>query len=168
MANSPELLNEGERVVVRTRTHPKALLAPLLALVVLLAAASAVAVLLDSPAPRYAAQAALSLAALGLVVRPVLTWLSASYTFTDRRLLTSSGVLVRRGHDVPLARISDVEVEVGPVDRLLGCGTLVLSDVSPHRRIVLRAIPQVEVVRKRVRALLHEELVEASTRHEGI
>ena len=37
MAIDKDLLNEGETIVISTRTHPKALLLPILALVVLLA-----------------------------------------------------------------------------------------------------------------------------------
>ena len=47
VAISQKLLNDGETVVISTRTHPKALLLPVLALVVLLALGVAVQVLVD-------------------------------------------------------------------------------------------------------------------------
>ena len=47
MAISKKLLNPGERLVLSTRQHPKALFGPILALVVLLAAGVAAQVLLD-------------------------------------------------------------------------------------------------------------------------
>ena len=47
MAISKNLLNEGETLVVDTRTHPKALLFPLLMLVVLLAIGTAVQTQVD-------------------------------------------------------------------------------------------------------------------------
>ena len=126
MVISQRLLNEGEHVVVSTRTHVKALLLPALALVVV----------------------------LRLVVAPFLRWMTTSYTVTDRRLITRTGVLSRRGHDIPLARINDVAYEHGLVDRMLGCGTLVVSDASEHGRVRLHDIPHVEQVHLAISDLL--------------
>jgi uncharacterized membrane protein YdbT with pleckstrin-like domain len=75
---------------------------------------------------------------------PFLRWLTATYTVTDRRLITRSGILTRRGHDIPLSRISDVSYEHGLIDRMLGCGTLVISDASEQGRVSLPDIPDVE------------------------
>ena len=43
-------------------------------------------------------------------------------------------------------RISDISYEKGLVDRIFGCGTLVVSDASEHGRVELRDIPRVEQV----------------------
>ncbi len=90
------------------------------------------------------------------VLRPFLVWASASYTFTDRRLITRTGVLTRRGHDIPLSRISDVASELGLVDRMLGCGTLIISDASTHGSVRLPDIPHVEDTQRRLNLLLSE------------
>jgi membrane protein YdbS with pleckstrin-like domain len=55
---------------------------------------------------------------------------------------------------MPLARISDIAYEFGPIDRLLGCGTLVISDASTHGQIELHDIPRVEDVQRTVNELL--------------
>ena len=47
MAIDKDLLNEGETIVISTRTHPKALLLPILALVVLLALGTLVQTKID-------------------------------------------------------------------------------------------------------------------------
>ena len=47
-------------------------------------------------------------------------------------------------------RISDISYEKGLVDRIFGCGTLVVSDASEHGRVELQDIPQVEQVQLRV------------------
>lgn len=157
MAISPKLLNDGERVVISTRTHLKALLAPLLWLLVLLAlAALADRGFADGTVALVGWGLALLLA-LWLVVWPVLEWLTASYTITDRRLITRRGVLTRRGHDIPLARISDVAYEMGIIDRMLGCGTLVISDASTLGRVLLHDIPDVEETQRRLNQLLHAD-----------
>jgi len=79
-------------------------------------------------------------------VAPFLRWLQTTYTFTSRRLITRTGILTRRGHDIPMNRISDVSYEKGLVDRIFGCGTLVVSDASELGRVELRDIPHIEQV----------------------
>jgi membrane protein YdbS with pleckstrin-like domain len=95
------------------------------------------------------------LAILWFVGRPVLSWLAASYTITTRRLITRHGILTRKGHDIPLSRISDVEYEMGLIDRMLGCGTLMISDASTDGEVTLPDIPHVEQVQRRLNDLLH-------------
>jgi uncharacterized membrane protein YdbT with pleckstrin-like domain len=77
-------------------------------------------------------------------VRPFLVWLTASYTVTNRRLINRSGVFTRRGRDIVLQRINDVNYERSVLDRVLGCGTLIISDASEEGRSVLPDVPHVE------------------------
>jgi len=156
VAISPKLLNDGETVVVSTRTHPKALLLPVLALVVLLAVGVAAQTLIDAQVIDWIVWGVVAIGVIWWFVRPVLVWLAATYTVTDRRLITRRGVLTRRGHDIPLSRISDVEYEMDLIDRMLGCGTLRISDASTDGEVTLPDIPHVESVQRRINDLLHE------------
>jgi uncharacterized membrane protein YdbT with pleckstrin-like domain len=88
------------------------------------------------------------------VAIPFLKWMTTVYTLTNRRLITRTGVLTRTGHDIPLPRISDVASERGVVDRLLKCGTLVLSDAS-DKSVRLHDIPNVEATQLKIANLLH-------------
>ncbi|MGH3500439.1 MAG: PH domain-containing protein, partial [Nocardioidaceae bacterium] len=148
MGISPKLLSEGEHVIVSTRTHWKALIVPVIALIVVCAVAGfVIAVLPDGSAHAVLVWIAvvIALALIGwLSLWPFLTWLMASYTVTNRRLINRSGVLVRKGRDIPLQRINDVRYERGIMDRLLGCGTLIISDASDEGRSVLPDVPHVE------------------------
>jgi uncharacterized membrane protein YdbT with pleckstrin-like domain len=157
MAISPKLLNEGESVVVSTRTHPKALLLPVLALVVLLAIGVAVQVWVGVNVLSWIVWALVLIGVLWWFVRPLLVWLAASYTVTTRRLITRRGVITRHGHDIPLSRISDVAYEMDLIDRMLGCGTLRISDASTDGEVVLPDIPHVEDVQRTINDLLHDE-----------
>nr|WP_227464781.1 PH domain-containing protein [Nocardioides lijunqiniae] len=161
------MLNPGERIVVSTRTHPKALLVPLLALVVLLAAAVAFQVLVDNSTARLVVWAIALVGILWFVLWPALDWMMASYTITNRRLITRHGILTRKGHDIPLSRISDVAYELGLIDRMLGCGTLVISDASTHGQVLLPDIPRVEDTQRRLNELLHELHGGAANLEEG-
>lgn len=159
VAISRKLLNQDEDVVVSARTHVKALILPAL-LMIVIAAVAGFLTSLPTGAPRVFLTWVIWLVALGvigwLVVRPFLTWLATTYTVTDRRLITRTGILTRRGHDIPLIRISDVSYEHGLLDRLLGCGTLVISDASEQGRVKLHDIPQVEQVHLKISELLFE------------
>jgi membrane protein YdbS with pleckstrin-like domain len=156
VAISKNLLNEGEQIVFDTRTHPKALILPFLALVVALA----VAVFLDKAIDNSTVSLIIWLLALALIlwlsVWPFLNWLVAGYAVTNRRLITRSGVITRRGHDIPLTRVSDGAYEKDLIDRLLGCGTLVISDASTHGQVPLHDIPRVEERQRVLNDLLHK------------
>lgn len=157
MAISRRLLNEGERVVVSTRTHVKALLLPAVWLILLAAVAGYVSSFPSGRAAPLLVAVIWGLAlvaAVWLVGKPFLRWLTTTYTVTDRRLITRTGILSRRGHDIPVPRISDVAYEHGLVDRLLGCGTLVISDASERGRVRLPDIPHVERVHLQISDLL--------------
>ncbi len=153
-----KLLSEGEHVITSTRTHWKALVLPVISLLVICALAGfAFAVLPSGDAHDPLAYAVIAVAVLAigwLTLRPFLIWLTASYTVTNRRLINRSGVFTRTGRDIPLHRINDVTFERDVLDRLLGCGTLVISDASEEGRSVLPDVPKVEQLQLTITDLL--------------
>jgi uncharacterized membrane protein YdbT with pleckstrin-like domain len=151
---SPKLLTDGESVVVDTRTHPKALIVPGLVLVVTLAVAIFLDRLVDNGFVSLLVWILALVVVLWWVVRPFLNWLTSTYTITSKRLITRQGIISRKGHDIPLMRISDVAFDQGIVDRMLGCGTLVVSDASTHGSVRLHDIPSVESVQRTLSELL--------------
>ena len=160
MAYPSRLLNEGERVVVSTRTHVKALLLPALLLIVLAGAAGFIAsVLPDAGNAQPLVQAVVwglaFLVAIWWVLKPFFVWLTTEYTFTNRRFIKRSGLIAKRGRTIPLNRISGVDFEIGVIDRVFGCGTLVVSDASTDGRVELHDIPRVEEVQLQVSEELH-------------
>jgi uncharacterized membrane protein YdbT with pleckstrin-like domain len=166
---SRKLLNSDEHVVVSTRTHAKALLLPAF---VLVAVAGLAGYLSTLPSGSMRGPLLIAIAAVAVlvvcwwVVRPFLVWMTATYTITNRRLITRSGILTRRGHDIPLPRISDVAYEHDLVDRIFGCGTLIISDASEHGQIRLHDIPRVEETQRKVNAML-QSLNHPSAGHDG-
>jgi uncharacterized membrane protein YdbT with pleckstrin-like domain len=153
VAISRSLLNDGEHVVVGTRTHPKVLALPVLLLVILLAAAVVLGNLFGDSgggAPRLIVWAFAAIAIIWFVVRPVIAWYTTTYTFTNRRLITRSGFVAKEGRTIPLNRISGVDFEMSVIDRMFGCGTLVVSDASTDGRVELHDIPHVEKVQLQV------------------
>jgi uncharacterized membrane protein YdbT with pleckstrin-like domain len=147
VAISSKLLNEGEHVVLSTRTHAKALLLPAVVLIVVAGLAGYLSSLPNGAHAgvwRLVIWLVATVLLVWFVVAPFLRWLLTTYTFTNRRLITRTGVFTRRGHDVPLNRISDISYEKSLIDRAFGCGTLVISDASEHGRVELNDIPRVE------------------------
>jgi len=157
-----KLLNDGEHVVVSTRTHPKALVAPILVLIVVVAGlalagnwASAWSNDTGSTVFGVVCGAVAALLLVVFTVVPVLRWLSTTYTFTNRRFIKRAGIIAKEGRTIPLNRISGVDFEIGVVDRMFGCGTLVVSDASADGRVELHDIPRVEQVQLKVSEELH-------------
>jgi uncharacterized membrane protein YdbT with pleckstrin-like domain len=158
-----KLLNEGEHVVVSTRTHGKALLGALLVLLLTAFATAFAAALVDRNVDGAAGTVLLGVVAvLALVVlvryvlRPFVRWYTTTYTFTNRRFIQRSGFIAKEGRTIPLNRISGVDFEIGVVDRIFGCGTLVVSDASEQGTVPLHDIPRVEEVQRIVAEELHQ------------
>lgn len=154
-----KLLNPGEHVVVSTRTHVKELFGATAVLLLTLAVAVVATTLGDGAdtVVRVARIAVWVLAAgvlVWFVLRPLVRWLTTTYTFTNRRFIKRSGFIAKEGRTIPLNRISGVDFEIGIVDRVFGCGTLVVSDASELGRVELHDIPRVE----KVQLLVSEEL----------
>ncbi|RYB93099.1 PH domain-containing protein [Nocardioides oleivorans] len=155
MAYPSKLLNEGEHVVVTTRTHVKALIFPGLGVLVALALALFLNGLVDNSVVRLVVWVLFLAVLLWFLVGPFLKWLTTTYTFTNRRFIKRSGFISKEGRTIPLNRISGVDFEIGVIDRIFGCGTLVVSDASTDGSVELYDIPDVEKVQLQVSDELH-------------
>ena len=153
MVISRKLLNEGEHIVYSTRTHVKALLLPAVVLIIIAGLAGYLTSLPTGDSATIWRVVIWVIAGALIVyfcVKPFLHWLLTTYTFTNRRLITRTGILTRRGHDIPMNRISDISYEKGLVDRIFGCGTLIVSDASEQGLVPLKDIPHVEKAQLRI------------------
>lgn len=155
MAFPTKLLNEGEHVVVSTRTHPKALIGPVLVLLLLVVGIIVLSRFTDSTVIGAIVGAVSVGIVLWWVLRPFVDWLTTTYTFTNRRFIKRSGFIAKEGRTIPLNRISGVDFEIGVIDRIFGCGTLVVSDASTDGSVELSDIPDVEKVQLQVSNELH-------------
>jgi len=153
-----KLLVEGEDVVLSMRTHAKALILPAVVLIVLAAIGGFLtAILGDSSVEQWVVLAIWVAIALGMIVwsvAPFARWLTTEYTVTSKRVISTSGVFSRTGRAIPLHRVNDVTFEKGLLDRLLGCGTLVVSDASEQTGMQLRDVPRIEWVHRRLTDLV--------------
>ena len=157
-----KLLGEGEEVVMAMRPHVKELLVPALVLVIVSPLATYLAsVMPDGDAQRWL-RVTVGVVALAVLLRftvwPFLKWLTTSYVVTDRRLITRVGVIARQGRDMPLSRINDVTfAHTNLLERMLGCGTLVVESAGERGQLVLRDVPRVEEVQRDVYRLAEQD-----------
>lgn len=134
-----------ERRIARLRAHGRRLLWSAL---ILIAAAGAVGYFTDNlpdPLQNWMLWAAGAAVVLLFVVLPYARWLSHSYTVTTRRVIEQSGMFGRRRTELLHARGYTITERRGPIQRLWGAGTLVLSNgVDEPLRLV--NVPAVRLV----------------------
>jgi uncharacterized membrane protein YdbT with pleckstrin-like domain len=151
----------GEEPVAILHPHWKTLLGPIVLAFLVVAALLVGEVLI--PASRDAAieRLALAVAAIALLMwwlmYPVLVWRTTVYELTTKRMRLRDGILTRHGRDIPLSRITNVSFRKGVLDRLLGCGTLVVESAGEHSELELREIPHVERVSSMLFQLVENE-----------
>ena len=152
---------DDEQLVLRLHPHWKVLVRPVLLAVIVVAAALVLVAVIPSgkaaAAERLAVAAVAILALMLWLAVPVLRWRTTTYELTTRRLRVRSGIVTRHGRDIPLARINDVSFEQGPLDRLLGCGRLVVESAGEHGQIRLTEIPHVQYVHTTLFRLVEDE-----------
>jgi len=160
MAISSKLLSKDEVVVRHMHTHIKTLLPAIIIEVVLVLAAAVGSFYVPANA-RYWALPTIWIAVLilsfPLFVIPWIKWATATYTVTTKRIITRHGIFTRTGHDLPLSRISDVQMEKNLDDRFFGCGTLALQ-TSADDPLLLHDVPKVEIVQVEISNLLFNDV----------
>jgi putative membrane protein len=143
-------------------THPSALglVAPALALPLVIGVATYLAVRAGTGAAAGPVLAAVAvgalLALLVLVVRPLLAWAGALLVLTPSRLGLRRGVLARSERDLPLARIAEVRTEQTARQRLVRIGTLIVVPAGGGEPLVAEAVPRVRQVQALVVDLAEE------------
>ena len=140
------LLADDEKLVLVLRRHIKVLFVPFLIFVGVVVLIGLSFLIPGQPWPQ------LVVGALGLIVLlrwtfwPLVVWANTTYAITTRRLIIRTGVLNRSGHDMPLSRLNDVSFSHNILERMLGCGTLVVESAGEQGQLKLDDVPKVELV----------------------
>ena len=154
-------LAAGEQPVAVLHPHWKTLVRPVVLTFVVVAVVLVAEVLI--PAGKWAAAGRLAVGVIAVLLVmwclliPLLVWRTTVYELTTSRLRLRDGVLTRRGRDIPLTRITDVSFRKGLLDRVLGCGTLVVESAGEHGELTLKEIPRVEQVFSLLFQLVEDE-----------
>src|SRR5665648_891401 len=76
---------------------------------------------------RWTIVAVAGLLILVFSIWPIIVWLASTDTLTTRRLISRRGVFSREGKDIPIDRVQSVSYRRTLLERMLGCGTLVVQ-----------------------------------------
>jgi uncharacterized membrane protein YdbT with pleckstrin-like domain len=158
-------LTHGEDMVLRLHPHGKIMFKPALILLLIVAAAITIVLLLPQDVIglwpiRLGVGFAALIAAVVWFGIPFLRWRTTRYEVTSRRLRLREGIVSRSGRDFPLNRISDVSFSQGVLDRMFGCGRLIVESPGEMGRLVLAEIPDV----RRVQGILFQLVGDEETR----
>lgn len=157
MAYPDDLLSDGERVVLHKHPHWKMLLLPYLILAIVIGLAIWGAILVQDLSWAMIAQIIIAAVAVLLIawlfIAPFIRWRTTHFVVTTDRVMYRVGVVNRTGIDIPLSRISSVRFEHGLIDRIVGCGTLIMES-SAQDPLTFDDIPNVE----KVQTLLYREV----------
>ena len=119
-------------------------------LLVLAVAAFVVGAVLDLPEPVQVALAAVTLAALCWFVVRYARWATTSFVVTSDRLIHRSGVLSKRGIEIPLENVQTVFSSQSLLERLLRCGDLVIESGGERGRQAFSDISRPSLVQDEI------------------
>lgn len=160
MAFPEDILTDDEHVSMHLHPHWKAMIQPVLALLLGIAAIVAAWFLLPGDdigqIILYTVGGVVLILALWLALWPWIVWRTTHYVFTNERVVLQEGVFHRERRDIPLHRVNDHAMSQTLWERMLGCGTLTIESAGERGQTVLTDIPKVQ----RVQTLLYE-LVDA-------
>jgi uncharacterized membrane protein YdbT with pleckstrin-like domain len=155
------ILDEGEEIVLNLRPHWRRVVVPVVLIPIVAGVASYLWFVVPHGSTRGPLRIAIVVVALAVLLwwslRPWLKWLTTRYVMTTRRVVTRTGVLSRKGRDVPMTRINDVSFSHTVVERIFGSGTLVIESAGERGQIMLSDVPHVEAVQRDLYGLVEEE-----------
>lgn len=155
VAHPTRLLGDGEELVAEIRPHWSFMLRPLV--VTMLAVAAAIAAFVISAVPHLVLDVLVAaiLASLAWLVARYARWTTTTFVITTQRLVLRSGLLARSGREILLRRVSDLSYRQSLLERMLGCGSLVIESGGEHGQ---EAVPRVPRPRE-VQRLVNDQVV---------
>lgn len=154
-------LTQGERRIRSFHPHWKRLIAPFLALVLLIAACGAALFFIPSDWDYafYARVAVLVITVILLTIWsfiPYLRWKNTGYVLTTHRFTISTGVLNKSTDEIPMTKVNTVSSDQTFVERMLGCGTLTVESAGEKGQIIEKDIPKIQEVRAELFRLVED------------
>jgi len=158
VAYPSRLLNDNETVSVDLHPHWWFLAGPTLAIVVAIGA-GIVTLLATQPdemlwtVAGWATMAAIALSALWLVSRYG-RWLTTHFVITNRRVIFRTGLLAKRGIEIPIDRVNTVHFHQSVLERMVGAGDLLIESGGEKGQQRFTDIRQPD----RVQRVIHAEM----------
>jgi uncharacterized membrane protein YdbT with pleckstrin-like domain len=125
-----KLINEGETVVLDLKPHWWFFWKHIAAGAALLVALIVWVGPLDSSKwAKYPLVIAIVVYAAFVVVK-YLTWTYTHFVLTDRRVISRSGIVSKKGTEVPLDRVNNIDFSQGLFERVIGAGDLSIESAG--------------------------------------
>jgi len=156
MAYPKKLLADDEKIVYELRPHWRALVSPVIVFLLTLGFGTYLLAKFDNSGLRIMVGIAMLVVLVVWVLRPFVYWYSTQYVFTDHRIIVRTGVVARKGRDMPLSRVNDVSFSHSFLERFLNCGTLQVESAGTQGQLVIRSVPDVEQIQRDIYRL-HDE-----------
>jgi uncharacterized membrane protein YdbT with pleckstrin-like domain len=136
----PKLLNDNEEIVLDLRPHWLFVAGPALALVASIVLAIAVS---TKTSKGYVLIPVLVLVLVALVwfLARLARWASTNLVVTSDRLIVRTGVVAKRGREIPLERINDITVTQTIFKRMVGAGDLVIESAGERGQEAFAGCP---------------------------
>ena len=154
MGYPTKLLGDDEQVVLDLHPHWKRLVLPVLVLLVVLGLTGFLLAQVGDGTGRLVIAVVAVVLAVAFCVVPYLRWQTTLFVVTTRRVVVRTGVLSRQGRDIPLSRVNDVTFSHDLLERMLGCGTLVVESAGERGQVTLTEVPRVESVQRTIYELV--------------
>jgi len=167
MAYPSRLLNDNETVSVDLHPHWWFLAGPTCAIVVATVAGVITLVVTEADstirtAAGWATMAAIAASAVWLVSRYG-RWLTTHFVITNRRVIFRTGLLTKRGIEIPIDRVNTVHFNQRVFERMVGVGDLLIESGGETGQQRFTDIRQPD----RVQRVLHAEMEARELRGRG-
>ena len=140
MAWPEDALSDDERIISSFRPHWKLLIIPFLWFVLLTVGVVLAAIYLNWVA--WVVNLVLLGLMIWLVVRPLVDWYWTRYVLTTERLITRTGLIAKRGVEIPLENITNVNFSQTVIERILGAGDLLIESAGTTGQSEFENIPR--------------------------
>ena len=153
------LLNDHETVTVDLHPHWWFLAWPVAAILASIAAAVATMVGTDVDTTArtvagWGSLVALGLSALWLIIR-YSRWLTTHFVITNRRVIFRTGLVTKRGIEIPIDRVNTVHFRQGVFERIVGAGDLLIESGGESGQQRFTDIRQPDRVQRVIHAEMH-------------
>ena len=153
-----KMLNDNETIAVDLHPHWWYFFEPVIALVASIAAGILVLVATDGDTQKWLGLVALALivgSAIWLIVR-YLQWGTTNFVITNDRVIYRSGVIAKRGIDIPLERVNNVMISQRILERVLRTGDLMIESAGEEGQQRFTDIREPDRVKNMIHAMINE------------
>ena len=154
-----------ETVVARLRPHVRALFWPTVALLVAVVAGAYFTGQFDELWLNLVIPLGAGIVVIVAWLIPLFAWLGRNYTITTRRIVLRSGFVVRVRQELLHSRGYDVTVRKGALQSLFGSGDVIINS-GLDRPVVLRDVPDADLVQEALHDLMERNLTQVSSRRQ--